>query len=296
MSDDDDVLEPEAYASAATTARWLQVDCSLFEQAVGGPPHVPWIELRAATRRWREEGRFERFELLRKPPGLRLRFCGPQIHVSLGPALCDWLDALTSGTGLRGARPTTYEPEVHRFGGPAGMQVQHALADHDSRLVVELEAGVQAGDEAAPAHGEMTIAILSDLVRGGVDDAAEAWDVWMRLGDALGPADSDPELTGAAQWLPDWYERLPDSRRALLAAWQQANAEATAALRGASAIGGLAIGRRAWLASACVFHANRAGLTVGVMRTVVATLCELWRPPEHRERLRSGPGVDSSTT
>jgi thiopeptide-type bacteriocin biosynthesis protein len=281
MPDRELVVDPELRALSAPATDWLQVDCALFAQMAGTGPHVPWIELRTVTERWRAEGRFERFALLRKPPGLRMRFLGPEIHVSLAPVLFEWLQELTRATDLRGVRPSTYEPEVHRFGGPAGIQAQHLLADHDSRLVIEYEARVAAGEESAP-RGELSISILGDLVRGGVDDPAEAWDVWMRLRDALGAARAVSELTAAGLWSPAWFDGLSRGQRELLGAWRSANANATDALRAADALGRLTIGRRAWLASACIFHANRVGLTDDVLRGVVGTLSDIWQPPEQR--------------
>jgi len=56
-----------------------------------------------------------------------------------------------------------YEPEVHAFGGPAGMDTAHALFHHDSRHVL-------GGTHRRSDRQELTILLLTAMMR-----AAEQW-------------------------------------------------------------------------------------------------------------------------
>ena len=140
------------------------------------------------------------------------------------------------------------------------------------------------------------LAVAGDLVGRCVDDGAEAWDVWMRLHTAFGAAGACADALArvsereraAAALAPAWRESLPAPRRALLDRWTDLHRDVAAALRAADRRGALAVGRRRWLASACVFHLNRAGLGEDAARATVARLVELWRP------LRAAPMTDAA--
>jgi thiopeptide-type bacteriocin biosynthesis protein len=285
-------IDPDAGGLASTLAgerpRWLQIECELCP-TLGGPCLPgPWQALSEALRGWRGEGRFQRFSFLRKSPGLRLRFSGRALDTELAPVLLAWLERSSASGAIHGFRRSSYEPEVHRFGGPDGMAVADLLFDRDSELLVRQETlrAVDGGGLAPPA--EVSLAIVSDLVSRCVDDGAEAWDVWMRLRDALGMASEGSASAiserdrGAAALAPIWLEALPGKQRELMDCWMDAHTEVARALQAAEDSGVLATGRRRWLASACVFHWNRAGLDFEGVRATLASLVELWRPPEQR--------------
>jgi thiopeptide-type bacteriocin biosynthesis protein len=291
MTEPRPAIDPDAEALASTLAGerpgWLQVECELCP-APGGCPPGPWQALSDALPRWRGEGRFQRFAFLRKSPGLRLRFSGPALDTELAPVLLGWLEQSSASGAIHGFRRSSYEPEVHRFGGPDGMAVADLLFDHDSELLVQQETLRAVGSGALAPRAEISLAIVSDLVSRCVDDGAEAWDVWMRLREALGTArEGSPSAIserdrGAAALAPAWLEALPAQQRELMDRWTDAHTEVACALQAADGRGVLATGRRRWLASACVFHWNRAGLDVEGVRATLAILVELWRPPEHR--------------
>src|SRR6266545_6864190 len=79
-------------AHPGSSDEWIQVNCALMPPSGNAFPPVPWKELYEALRQWRAEERFELCFLVRKPPGLRLRFQGRQLEDRLEALLIEWLD------------------------------------------------------------------------------------------------------------------------------------------------------------------------------------------------------------
>ena len=82
-----------------------------------------------------------------------------------------------------------YEPEVHAFGGPAGMDTAHALFHHDSRHVL-------GGTHRRSDRQELTILLLTAMMRAAELDWFEQGDIWARIVELRPPAD----LPGPDQW------------------------------------------------------------------------------------------------
>jgi thiopeptide-type bacteriocin biosynthesis protein len=258
---------------------WVQVNCTLFPQGLAAPLYVPWTRLQDAFEAWRAERRFTRCFFMRKPPGLRLRFQGVHLGARLEPALVAWLEEAEGRNDLRGFRFAVYEPERFRFGGAAGMDVAHDHFDGDSRLALRYE--TLADDDRAHLPRDLySLIVTYDLCRRAVDDGAELWDVWRRLGVAVGgnlpTVGADASVTArdhaALALAPAFLATLPPPAVTLLADARALNEAIAARLHAAGVAGRLAIGPRAWLAAACVFHWNRLGLVLPDLRVMVARM------------------------
>jgi thiopeptide-type bacteriocin biosynthesis protein len=243
---------------------WMQVSCSLFPE-IDRQPHIPWEPLSEAVRAWRAKGLISRFWFVRKPPGLRLRFQGPAIGARLQGPLALWLTEGEWQNAIRGFRFTIYEPEVRRFGGPAGMDLAHTLFDVGSTLALNYQTMPQAVTESVTAL-ELSLAGTSDLLERCLGDRAEVWDVWSALGDAIGalktPAD-DPtrrRWDAAIRGLKPLREAVAQELAPTLASVEQTHIEVAAQVRALADAGTLRVGLRAWLAAVVVFDWNRLGL------------------------------------
>jgi thiopeptide-type bacteriocin biosynthesis protein len=232
---------------------WLQVNVSLFPDSGGDRPYVPWDSLAGSVVAWRDEDRFQRFWFVRKPPGLRLRFAGPELGDRLEPALSTWLVAAESVNDIRGFRFGRYEPEEHRFGGPVGLAVAHDLFDRDSAVLLRYETLDEDGRRGIDRHG-FALGGLDDLFLRCLDDQAEVWDVWKRLEALL----DDPPPAGTVP--EQGWAGLDETGRALARDIAAGNTRAASALRAAADAGRLTTGVRSWLAAAAAFSWNRWGL------------------------------------
>jgi thiopeptide-type bacteriocin biosynthesis protein len=232
--------------------------------------------------RWREERRFRGAFFMRKPPGLRLRFWGPEIRRRLEPALVAWLEDAERRNTIRGFRFAVYEPEIHRFGGLAGMAIAHEHFDHDSRLALRYET-LPADDQIGLPRNLFSLAVVNDLFSRCVDDGAELWDIWQRLRRQVAAAAPIPAEDGgdlrrereALQLATAFADRLSPATATLLADARAGNAAIAARLHAAIVAERLHIGARAWLAAVCVFHWNRLGLTTDALGPMVARVSRL---------------------
>lgn len=118
---------------------------------------------------------------IRKPPGLRLRYLPADRRARRH--LDYLLDALAAEGRITGWTPGIYEPEVHAFGGPAGMDVAHELFHHDSRNILDYLAPTLTAGTAEPGPRELGVLLFSVLMRGAGLDWYEQGDVWARVAD-----------------------------------------------------------------------------------------------------------------
>ena len=100
-------------------------------------------------------------------PHLRLRFRGTPERLTgrLLPAICAWgADLMAGGHCLRFSFDT-YDREIERYGGPAGMELAEAVFAADSRLVATL---IQLLQDRVVLLDRITVAVLSvdDLLAG----------------------------------------------------------------------------------------------------------------------------------
>ncbi|MFC4905717.1 thiopeptide-type bacteriocin biosynthesis protein [Actinomadura gamaensis] len=277
--------------------RWLEVRLLVGTDPLTRGPRIPWARLDAAVARWRSEQRFEQCFFVRKYPGLRLRFSGPGLAERLTPDLAAWVEDETGRGELAGHRFAVYEPELRRFGGPAGMDAAHRHWDQDTRLVLGYEAMCSAMPVTASpvtvGASRLWAAMVNHLLRLCLEDAAEVWDVWKRLDTLIASASAsgetehsrpqgiDPALArGLYQLSPELLKRLvPAEVRILLQAaiGNQRTAKEIGAL---DFHGGLAVGKRSWLTANATFQCNRwgLGLRLGELRSVTEAMTLLLQP------------------
>jgi thiopeptide-type bacteriocin biosynthesis protein len=218
---------------------------------------VPWAALAEAVTRWRAAARFERFFFVRKPPGLRLRFGGHALAETLEPELATWLAATERRNDIRSFRFGRYEPECHRFGGPAGTAIAHDLFDVDAGLALRFES-----DDAGASRPLLSMAVCQDLFRHTLDDGAEVWDVWKRLEEIVRRAandrsEPDPEIVAGIRAMLAGTVADPAG---ILDAARDSHRRVAAALIATGNAGRLSRAPRAWLTAASTFHWNRWGL------------------------------------
>lgn len=243
---------------------WIEVSCSLFP-GLDGQAHVPWHTLRETVKAWRQSGLFDTFWFVRKMPGLKLRFHALEEAGALQSHLAAWLQQAERGNELRGYRFTRYEPESHRFGGAAGMELAHRHFDAGSQTVLDYE-DLERSDRGGIDRLTYSMANTSDLLLGALGDMAEVWDVWMHLADTVpryAPSAGSDEAGRWAEALGGWDAmagRVDEGLSALVEAARAANMRTATALNALNDGGLLGVGSRAWLAAATVFEWNRFGL------------------------------------
>ena len=263
------ILDPDELPAPKTDAdiskRWVQVNVRFFSEPDGSSERIPWATLGSALANMRERNLFLWSFLTRKPPGMRLRFASDHIALQLLPALVSWLERVEEDGIIRCYRFEHYEPEIHRFGGPDGMEIAHFAFDADTRLILSYYGNPSLRETLVPQI--YSILTLDDLFSQATDDPAETWDIWKRL-EGLVRAVDPSAFTGES------VERraleLSEKGRTMSAAQsvqnllrdvRPAHGQIAASLRATRAANRLRIGVREWLAGAAVFHWNRLGLT-----------------------------------
>lgn len=255
---------------------WLQAHCALFTHPSGSRPVIPWHELGDAVDAWRRQSAFDRFFFMRKLPGLRLRWQGPNVLDGLQSEVVDWLTGLQEAGAIPSFSLPEYEPEVDRFGGPVGMAIAHDHFDGDAAVALAYERLDEPARGDVPRH-VISVAICTDLFRKVLDQWPDIRHVWSALAretvDLLawfdrpfperdGPAgESIRKLISAAVQLEDsfWAALTPEVADLVREA-TRANARTAAQMRSASEAGRLLVDPRSWLSSVATFHMNRMGL------------------------------------
>lgn len=125
------------------------------------------------------DGAITSWWFIRKPPGLRLRYL-PVDERARG-RLDTLLDGLAAAGRITEWTPGIYEPEIHAFGGPAGMDVAHELFQHDSRHLLSYLARQRATGTAELGPRELGVLLFSVLMRAAGLDWYEQGDVWARV-------------------------------------------------------------------------------------------------------------------
>ena len=157
---------------------------------------------------------------------LRLRFRGDpaQLLTQLLPRVCAWAQCLIDDGTCQRFALDTYEREVERFGGPAGMVAAERLFAADSRAVLQVLASMRAGLVGLPSLPVAVLTVEALLSGLGLDAGAQA--AWCRQ------HSPDRQESGAA------YRAWKDVLRPLLGepAADGPLAGVLAELRGAAAV------------------------------------------------------------
>ncbi|MEU8309821.1 thiopeptide-type bacteriocin biosynthesis protein [Actinomadura sp. NPDC048955] len=158
-----------------------------------------------------------------------------------------------------------YEPEVHAFGGHAGMNTAHELFHADSHHLLTYLNG------AATDRRERSLVLCAALMRAAGLELEEQGDVWAQVAEKRAALRREP---------PDpatWRSFTDDVRRLLLGAarpddigntWLTAFEQAGAQLKTLRESGRLTRGIRAVTALHVIFHWNRVGITGSTQATL----------------------------
>ncbi|WP_405643946.1 thiopeptide-type bacteriocin biosynthesis protein [Streptomyces uncialis] len=221
------------------------------------------------------EGAIAAWWFVRKYPCWRFRIrSGPS--AAPGAAQSLMAQALSTmvahGTADRW-QETNYEPETYVLGGPAGIAVAHRLFHADSRALFTY-IGLQNRDAPArPPLGrkELSILLISSLMRGAGQEWAEQGDIWHRVEHSR-PLPSDTPSDRLRAMAPDLLKLLsldvgPASSLleaggslADLAEWLKAFDNTGKQLGEAARTGQLKRGIRDVLGRHVLFHWNKLGL------------------------------------
>lgn len=209
-----------------------------------------------------------RWWFVRKTPCWRVRYLPASSHAS--QRFAHVLNGLAAKGRISGWTAGIYEPEVHAFGGAAGMDIAHDLFHHDSRSILDYLDRQRAAAPGAPDLGRRELAILlfSVLMRAAGQDWYEQGDVWAKVAElrpAGGTAPPAERLQTAVCRLMT-VDASPTSALvaggplAPLANWSAAFERAGQQLADLARRGTLERGLRAVLAHHVIFHWNRLGL------------------------------------
>ncbi|MGW5677388.1 thiopeptide-type bacteriocin biosynthesis protein [Streptomyces sp. NPDC003860] len=140
-----------------------------------------WPHLRQAE----ADGLVSAWWFIRKSPCWRFRVRpGPSTSTDSVRALMSRaLDAMVAAGVAVEWRESIYEPETYAFGGPVGMEIAHRLFHADSRALLNHASRRIEGAPDHPPLGrrELSLLLLSALMRGAGLEWAEQGDVWQRV-------------------------------------------------------------------------------------------------------------------
>lgn len=147
---------------------WAQVVVEFADRTT--PEHVAVGHLFPALAAAQADRVITRWWFLRKTPSWRLRYLPTGNHSA--QHLAHVLDTLVAEGRISGWSAGIYEPEVHAFGGPIGMDIAHELFHHDSRNIFDYLHRPSAPGAAAPGLGrrELGILLVSVLTRAAGQD------------------------------------------------------------------------------------------------------------------------------
>ncbi|WP_374778611.1 thiopeptide-type bacteriocin biosynthesis protein (plasmid) [Streptomyces sp. NBC_01310] len=206
---------------------------------------------------------------MRKRPCWRVRYQTAEGgHDPLAPVL----DALAVQGHINGWVPVVYEPEVHAFGGPEGMDLAHRLFHQDSRnLAAYLH-------REGNRRREISLLLCGLLLRSAGLDWYEQGDVWARVSDHRALPESTDAGSSARHQAA--VRRLisvktedmlhADGRLARFSDWASGYTDAGSALARLAADGRLHRGLRDIVAHHVLFAWNRAGLAQDAQATLAA--------------------------
>jgi thiopeptide-type bacteriocin biosynthesis protein len=275
LADAVEVYQAAGYAALQAQAAdrgWYQArvqftewDTAEHTAATGLGPHLTQMHDQGVATAW---------WFIRKAPCWRLRLLPGPAATSIKAAVRPVLDGLMARGLIEGWQETIYEPESAAFGGPAGMDIAHALFHADSRAILDYARRPAPVAPGEPAIGrrELSVLLCATLLRSAGQDWYEQGDIWHRVAQLRPlppdtPAGRLPELASSLRRLMTADTRPagalvgPNGPLASAAPWIAAFDAAGRTLGGEAASGTLERGVRGILAHHVIFHWNRLGLT-----------------------------------
>ncbi|MCK9922190.1 thiopeptide-type bacteriocin biosynthesis protein [Frankia sp. AgPm24] len=170
--------------------------------------------------------------------------------------------------------PAVYEPEIHAFGGPAGMDVAHLLFHHDSHNVL-----AHLG-RACPEHrAEIGLVLAAALLNAAGQDYYEQGDVWTRVAGHRRTRQAGARQSDAASATRTAVRQLLAARTLqpleALPAWPAAFRHAGRSLASLADQGQLTRGLRAVLAHHILFAWNRLGIPASDQAQLAHTAADI---------------------
>lgn len=129
------------------------------------------------------EGSIAAWWFVRKFPcwRFRIRF-GPSAEPGVVKTLmAQAFNAMTTHGGANRWWETIYEPEIYVLGGPTGIDIAHRLFHADSREVLIYTSRYPDRTASPLGRKELSILLLSTLMRGADQEWAEQGDIWHRV-------------------------------------------------------------------------------------------------------------------
>lgn len=212
------------------------------------------------------------WSFVRKSPVWRLRYLPRRrdAEQETRAFLSQSLDSLHAAGRIAQWTETIYEPETHRFGGPAGMDITHRLFHQDSRHFLGYLRNHTTG--AGDKRRELSVLLCATLMRGAGQDWYEQGDIWARVAENRPPTADTPldrvhgMETGLRRLMtvdsgPTSTLVSPNGSLDFLADWSAAFTSTGTALGQCAHDGTLRLGVRAVLTHHVIFHWNRIGLS-----------------------------------
>lgn len=280
----------EAIARAIDPPRWLQLGVEFDDHA----QHTRFLHgsLPEVMGQWLDTGAIDRFFFMNKSPGCRLRV-RPVGSVDDARAR---LEAFASQEVTDGRARSfdfgSYEPEVHQFGGPAGMELCHELFTLESRAVLEFGRASELGRTAIDPV-VFSLFLIAVLLHRTVGDRWEMWDVWMhmdltgrrvlldeaRRAELMAELADQREVLEALALEPEALcQELDADERPPLQRYLDGIDDVARRLVAAASRGELCFGLRQILPFCIVFHWNRMRFDRGMQCSLVFYMTQILSP------------------
>lgn len=249
----------------APPSPWHQINVRVPDEQTGA------ARLAAVMEEAEADGLIDAWFFIRKGQWrVRFRPTAPSVADQAHAAVLGELADLRRPDDVADARGVAYEPETYAFGGPVGMETTHRLWHADSHHIVNYLAGLNAAGQP-DRRREISVLLLSAMLRAAGLDWYEQGDVWARV------ADEDRPLARAPG--PEHLTRLATQMRQLMrcvtspqvttnavsityaASWLYDFADAGQAFAHHGRRAELSRGLRRLLGHQFIFHWNRLGLT-----------------------------------
>lgn len=218
---------------------------------------------------------------LRKGGSWRIRFLpAPGHHEHTAALITDALTGLTHRGDVQRWASLIYEPEVHAFGGTAGIEIAHNLFHLDSRHLLR-----HLHHPASSRRREIGLMLASQLLRSAGLDWYEQGDVWARLAAhrLTAPPETGDLPIAAVHQLLTARTHHPHSPLATAPRWPAAFDHAGRRLADLARHGELTRGLRGVLTHHLLFAWNRAGIPGDQQALLAATAAHAsFHQPPHR--------------